>query len=636
MVQGLAPIEVGAGAQVVAEGEPADACFVVLSGRLEVFTHAADGAEVPLAALEPGAHFGEQAMLRGDATRTASVRGAAPRSQLLRIGFDRLAEVFGHAPALRERLLALGERQFEERLARRTDLVRRLLASVEVAPVERSFENGHVLYRQGEPAASVYVILSGDVELFEERDGLNVHVGRIGPGLGVGLRDVGRRVHTAVVDGTTRLLEVSRDALAELTASSREAADHLATLETVWELPQRGLVTQYLGAVDGLPCVTQLFHLADGSSFVSSHVLGSDQVRLQATRGAVARRLATPDGAVRLGLQADGRIATIDAHGAPPLLAALFARAIEGRALRPAEESSLAASGAIAGAADGFACACLRVTRERIREVIAGGGATLDELKQRTGCAMACGSCVPGLLELLGETGFVPVVLARRQAYGKDVLRVSLAAAGGGRLPAARPGQHVVLRVDDDGELIERPYTLSGAAGGPWEITVKREPGGRFSRWLFERAKDGVTVEASRPNGSYVWDAGPAPVVCLTSGIGVTPALCFARTLLREGWPHRLVVDWSTRDPADAALIADLAASPVPNLTLRPRFTARDGRISAADVEAYARRFPSAVYFLCGSQGYMDAVAAMLRTAGVPAGRVRIESFDPASVGAAG
>ena len=380
LVAGLEVDAVAAGEAVVREGDPADACYVVVSGLLHVHTHAPDGAEVALASLKSGEHFGEQAFLRGDATRSATVRGAAERSEVVRIGFGRLEEVLAHAPELRARLVALGERQFEERLARRTDLVRRLLASVEVRPVERTLENGHVLYRQGDPAPAVYLILSGDVELFEEREGVNVHTGRVGPGLCVGLLDEARRAQTAVIDGTTRLLEVPREALDDITASSREAADHLATLERVWELPQRGLVTQHLGQLDGLPCVTQLFHLADGSGYVSSHVLGSDVVRLQTTRGTVARKLATPDGAVKVGVQADGRIATIDAHGAPPVLATLYARAIEGRALRPAEEDALGRTGLLAAAADGFACACMRVTRARIRAVLVEGGATLDAL----------------------------------------------------------------------------------------------------------------------------------------------------------------------------------------------------------------------------------------------------------------
>ena len=65
-------------------------------------------------------------------------------------------------------------------------------------------------------------------------------------------------------------------------------------------------------------------------------------------------------------------------------------------------------------------------------------------------------------------------------------------------------------------------------------------------------------------------------------------------------------------------------------------YTAKEGRITAADVETYARRFPSAIYFLCGSQGYMDTTRQWLLAAGVAAARVRVESFDRTSLAAGG
>lgn len=205
--------------------------------------------------------------------------------------------------------------------------------------------------------------------------------------------------------------------------------------------------------------------------------------------------------------------------------------------------------------------------------------------------------------------------------------RVVLASTGA-PLPAARAGQHVVLRVTTAGRSIERPYTLSGAAGGPWEVTVKREPGGAFSGWLFEEARPGSRLEASNPMGTHVWEVGPAPMVCFVGGVGVTPALAFARTLLREGWPNRLVIDWSTRSERDLALLGELRATVPSNLTLQTRVTSQVGRLQPDAVAAWARRFPTATFTLCGTEGFMRDVATSLAGAGVPAERVRVESFD--------
>lgn len=624
MVDRLVITPVAAGAWVVREGDPADAVYVVVSGRLEVVVRAPTGDVVRLAEVGPRDHFGEQAWLRGGAPRSAGVR-AVEQSEVVRIGYAHLEAALAEAPALTASLRALGERQREEALSHRTDLVRRLLASVDTRPVERTLHGGAHLYRVGEPADRVYVILSGAVDLIEARADAQVVVGRVGPGLCVGDRDATHRTQTAVSVGPTRVLEVSCGRLADLARSSREARDHLAVMQRAWTLPQRGLVTQHLGAIDGRPCLTQIFHLTDGERFVASHLIGAEGVRLRAVRGQAARTVETPAGEIQVGLAADGRIVSVESASSAAVLPALFGRAIEGRALSPAEEARLASSGALDLPTSDFACECMRVDWSRVRAAIARGHTSLTALQNHTGAATACGACAPPLLEALGTDSFVPVRVTRRAVIGDDVVRIGFEPVDDRPLRPGRPGQHVVLRAVVDGERLARPYTLSGAAGAGHEVTARRE--GRFSGWL-RTVEPGALLEASHPRGEWIWDGGPAPVICLMSGIGVTPGLCFARTLLREGWPHALVVDWSTRVEADRALVADLVEARAPNLTVRVRVTAREARIGRGDLQAYARRFPTARYFLCGGRGYMDAMEAGLLAAGVTAAQISRESFE--------
>lgn len=629
VVERASMFAVAEGEVVVREGEPADAAFIVLSGSLRVLTQSADGQEVALGTLGPGTHFGEQGLLDAARVRTATVRGIAARSELVRIARGDLEQLLAADPALRERLEDLGKRQDEERLSRRTALVRALLAGGQARAVELELDNGDVLYRQGDPPGDVYVILAGQVELLVDRDGLPLRVALVGAGLCVGDRDDEQRAATAVVDGPTRLLRIERGDLQRLTAGSSDLGDHLATLHGVWELPQRGFVTQHLGTIDGRSCITQLFHLADRRGFVSSHLIGDGAVRFEAAQGEPARGIVTPDGVVRIALEADGRVFSIEARHSVPVLATLVARAIEGKALQPTEEAELARSGALQDEDAGFLCACLRVQRSAVRRAIAAGAGDLPTLQQRTGCGLSCGACVPSLREMLGTSSFPRVTIDRIDVLTDTVRRVYLSPTQG-TIPPSRPGQHVVLRADVDAVRLERPYTLSSAAGAPWEVTVKREPEGKFSSWLFERAKVGTTLESSTPSGEYVWDGGPAPVVCFTCGIGITPALCFARTVLREGWPHALVIHWSTRTERDLPILGELAHAQLPaNLTVVPHYTAAKGRITARDVEARVRRFPTAEYFLCGSQGYMHDVQTWLRAAGVEDARIAIESFTP-------
>jgi ferredoxin-NADP reductase len=57
------------------------------------------------------------------------------------------------------------------------------------------------------------------------------------------------------------------------------------------------------------------------------------------------------------------------------------------------------------------------------------------------------------------------------------------------------------------------------------------------------------------------------------------------------------------------------------------RATRTQGRLGAADVAALAQAHPAATFYLCGSVGYMAAMAGHLAAAGVAPERVRQEHF---------
>jgi ABC-type bacteriocin/lantibiotic exporter with double-glycine peptidase domain/CRP-like cAMP-binding protein len=65
------------GEVLMREGDPADSYWVLVDGRVRVVREGADGAEVTLATLGPGATFGEGALLR-QGFRTSTVRAATP------------------------------------------------------------------------------------------------------------------------------------------------------------------------------------------------------------------------------------------------------------------------------------------------------------------------------------------------------------------------------------------------------------------------------------------------------------------------------------------------------------------------------------------------------------------------------
>lgn len=64
----------GSGEVIIDEGEPAESLFIVVKGRVRVWTDA-DGRDVELKTLGPGAYFGEVSLLSGkEATATVEAK----------------------------------------------------------------------------------------------------------------------------------------------------------------------------------------------------------------------------------------------------------------------------------------------------------------------------------------------------------------------------------------------------------------------------------------------------------------------------------------------------------------------------------------------------------------------------------
>jgi len=109
----VAPIKVSPGSAVVREGEPGDSLFLIVQGRLRVWTRGTDGSEVPLAVLRPGDFFGEVALLTRR-PRTATVT-AITEAELLRLDHKTVDELRRRHPDIDASLS-----EFHRRRAERT------------------------------------------------------------------------------------------------------------------------------------------------------------------------------------------------------------------------------------------------------------------------------------------------------------------------------------------------------------------------------------------------------------------------------------------------------------------------------------------------------------------------------------
>lgn len=206
-------------------------------------------------------------------------------------------------------------------------------------------------------------------------------------------------------------------------------------------------------------------------------------------------------------------------------------------------------------------------------------------------------------------------------------------------------GQHLVLRLADVPQRPIATYTISSAPHDRrgYRISVKLDAAGQGgSRYVHQIAKVGTRLRVSGPRGSFVLAQNDRPVILLTGGIGITPALSMLHDLAQgparpvyfihacndrndhcfQDELRRITRDrpWIRVFTAYASGTAeDVAQGLCQHLGLLDRKTLR-GVLPLDNYQVY----------MCGPTGFMDAMRRTLTDLGLQDHDIRQESFGSA------
>jgi len=238
--------------------------------------------------------------------------------------------------------------------------------------------------------------------------------------------------------------------------------------------------------------------------------------------------------------------------------------------------------------------------------------------------------------------GFRPLRVARKVRESDNVTSLTLEPEDGQPLPAALPGQFMVLRFGPaTAAVLTRSYSLSGATDAAcYRFSIKRESGGGASTYVHDSLQVGDIVQASAARGSFTLQPGDTPVVLVSAGIGVTPVLAMLHALAAEASTREIWWLYGTRNRREhpfaeetRELLRRLVGGhshvcySAPDSTDRPNvdFDAA-GRLSMRVLQQL--NLPhDADYYICGPQAFMDDLTAGLATAGIAPARIRTEMF---------
>ena len=158
---------------IVKQGDEVDAFYLLTLGRARVVKETERHRELALATLRPGDMFGETALLSGG-TRTATVR-CSTAVEVLRFDRDDFLTLLARYPELRRALETTARLRTLHGFLYEFSNFGRLPARALQALVEKltrvEVPKGHLIIREGDPPGPLFVVESGKVRVFSEKQG---------------------------------------------------------------------------------------------------------------------------------------------------------------------------------------------------------------------------------------------------------------------------------------------------------------------------------------------------------------------------------------------------------------------------------------------------------------------------------
>jgi ATP-binding cassette subfamily B protein len=216
------PVSFPFGGILAAEGQTADAVYVLVSGRARVVKRTETGDEVPLNILHAGDSFGEIEMI-DERPRPTTVR-ASSDVLALRLDRDAFQELLDADPNIRTYLELQLKHSTLQTFFRGFPPFARLSADAVVGIVLADLaptivEPGSILFQEGDPAGPLYLVEEGRVRLMHETSRPTKYVTSVGAGQYFGEVSAlmrAPRALTAEAVSTCRLLTLSPDVVNRL------------------------------------------------------------------------------------------------------------------------------------------------------------------------------------------------------------------------------------------------------------------------------------------------------------------------------------------------------------------------------------------------------------------------------------
>jgi len=210
------------------------------------------------------------------------------------------------------------------------------------------------------------------------------------------------------------------------------------------------------------------------------------------------------------------------------------------------------------------------------------------------------------------------------------------------------PGQYITVLKTFDGLEHRRNYSLSDAPGkNTLKISVKREPGGIWSNYLHDGVVLGDSLQISAPSGDFTLRQNPKPVLLVTAGVGITPAISMLNAAVgehriegrdihfvhcaRNGDHHAFGAHVEAVAQAHSEVSKTILYSNPTEAELAGNPGSADdfGFLKAAHLEAHLGDNRDVEVYILGPKPFMQCVLNLTAELGVDPAQVHFEFFGP-------
>ncbi len=213
-----------------------------------------------------------------------------------------------------------------------------------------------------------------------------------------------------------------------------------------------------------------------------------------------------------------------------------------------------------------------------------------------------------------------------------------------------KPGQFLTLKLPIKNKIENRAYSLSSS---PWidkflRITVKKVENGLVSNFICNELKEGQKIEIEKPMGNFFVSPSQRnekQYVMLAGGSGITPIYSIIQSVLKKETKSKITLIYANRSEASIIFkkeinalaedfpekikvhhLVDVKSSSDEALNYHnKRF---DESLLDSIMEIDELTYDRSDFLLCGPEGFMDAVLAVLNNKNVAPERIKKEAFS--------